>query len=164
MLSVAGLMVAALALSGTSSVAPPKPDGRVIDLNTATVEELLAFDGIGRLYAEKIVRARPFRARSELVDRHVMPTSAYLAIKHRLYTSAAQTGAESRALEPIPAGMFDLNQASRGDLLGIPGVGQQYADKIIAGRPYRTEAELVSRRIVPLATFERVQSYLAVQR
>ena len=37
---------------------------RVIDINRASFEELLAFKGIGRLYAEKIVRARPFASRS----------------------------------------------------------------------------------------------------
>ena len=37
----------------------------VLDLNTASLTELLSFKGIGRMYADKIYRARPFRARAE---------------------------------------------------------------------------------------------------
>ena len=46
-------VIAATSTSTTQAVAAPAP--QVIDLNRASLEELLAFDGIGRLYAAKIV-------------------------------------------------------------------------------------------------------------
>jgi len=136
-----------------------------IDLNRATVDELLAFPGIGRLYADKIVQARPFEARSELVSRDVIPVSVYLAIKSRLYvTRPAPAGADAGPLAPLPPGTLDLNRASRDRLLAVPGIGMRYADRIIAGRPYRTELELVARRIVPLTAFEQIQGFLVARR
>ncbi len=136
-----------------------------IDLNRATVDELLAFPGIGRLYAHKIVEARPFVARSELVSRDVIPVSVYLAIKSRLYvTRPAAAGAEAGPVVPLPPGTLDLNRASRDRLLAVPGIGMRYADRIIAGRPYRTELELVARRIVPLTAFEKIQGFLVARR
>lgn len=150
-------LVAAMVLTGRS-------DPKVIDLNTATLDELRSFRGIGQMYAEKIVRARPFRVRAELVERQIMPTSVYLAIKHHLYASAEP--ATSRATRPgsIPTGSIDLNGASRDQLAEIAGIGQRFADRIVQGRPYKSEYELVGRRIMPLKAFERIQGMIAIPR
>lgn len=136
----------------------------ILDLNTATFEQLLAFDGIGRMYAEKVYQARPFRARAELVQRRVLPVSVYLAIKHRLYTSPAPAEATETASAAVPSGMVNLNEASEDDLARIPGIGIRYAALIVQGRPYRTEVELVARRIMPKAAFDRAQNWIAVPR
>ena len=79
--------IAAAVLAITPSPAAAKPDPEVIDLNRASLEELLDVPGIGRLYAAKIVAARPFASRSELVKRDVLPIPVYLAIKHRLFVT-----------------------------------------------------------------------------
>lgn len=154
---LATTLVAALALVG-------RPDPRVIDLNTASLSELRSFPGIGHQYAEKIYRARPFRARAELVERLIMPTAVYLAIKHQLYASPVSAAAGPSPMEPLPAGMVDVNRASRDDLAGIAGIGQLFADRIVRGRPYKSEFELVGRRIIPLATFHKIQSLVGVGR
>ena len=43
---------------------------------------------------------------------------------------------------------LDLNSASKEDLMKLPGVGDATADKIIAGRPFKTKAELTAKGIV----------------
>ncbi len=152
--------------AGVASAGPgraPKATA-VLDLNTASLAELLEFDGIGRMYAEKIYHARPFRARAELVNRRILPVSVYLAIKYRLYTSPLPAESADDPIEPIPAGMADLNRATVDELARIPGIGIQYAERIARGRPYRTEYDLIGRRILPPAVFNRVQSMIAVQR
>jgi DNA uptake protein ComE-like DNA-binding protein len=64
---------------GTSANAPP-PEMR-IDINRASVEELLKVPGMTRSWAGRIVRFRPFRTKMDLVDRGVLTTQVYERIK-----------------------------------------------------------------------------------
>jgi competence protein ComEA len=50
---------------------------------------------------------------------------------------------------------LDLNKASREQLIALPGVTAAEADKIVAGRPYDDPSELMTRRILPKATYEK---------
>lgn len=148
----------AMTLGSVSSFAAGSPE--VLDLNRASLEELLAFEGIGRAYAGKIVAARPFASRSELVLRNVMPMPVYLAVKHRLFVTG--TREVPAAAAQLPTGMVDVNAASLEELLAVPGIGRVYAARIVAGRPYRTEFDLVGRRVMPLAAFHHVLGRIAV--
>ena len=99
-------VVAGLALLLATSVMAPTPvraQETTLNLNTATREQLLAFPGIGQAYADKIIAARPFKMRSELVGRHIMPAAAYLKIKKRLLPTAEDAAVE-KAMESAPTG------------------------------------------------------------
>jgi DNA uptake protein ComE-like DNA-binding protein len=63
----------------TSSSAPA-PDQRV-DINHATLDELLKVPGLTRGWAQRIVRYRPYRSKLDLFDKGIVPSAVYDRIK-----------------------------------------------------------------------------------
>jgi len=60
--------------------------------------------------------------------------------------------AESKRKEKL-----DLNSASEADLKTLTGIGDAYAKKIVENRPYKRKDELVSKSIIPKATYDKIK-------
>jgi len=90
-------------------------------------------------------------------------------------TLGAQEPPEARAPEkhPLKARIrskatpqpqrVDLNSASQEDLKKVPGLTDELAARIIAGRPYLTKSNLVTRSIVPLDAYQAIQGWVMVK-
>ena len=74
-----------------------------------------------------------------------------------LLACAAPALAQTRAAPPPPtSGLIDLNNASRDDLMKLDGIGEVRADAIIRARPFKAKTELVERRLIPEALYEKI--------
>ena len=55
------------------------------------------------------------------------------------------------------ADLLDINTATKPQLEALKGVGPKYAEAIIKGRPYARKDELVSKKVMPEATYNMVK-------
>jgi competence protein ComEA len=68
-------------------------------------------------------------------------------------TSAKQAAAPKAA--PI-----DINSATKAELMTLSGIGDAYSQKIISGRPYARKDQLVSKNIIPQATYDKIKDQI----
>ena len=63
----------------------------------------------------------------------------------------------------IGAALIDINSATEAELRTIPGIGEAYAKKIIAGRPYKGKDELVQKKVLPKAVYDKVKDQIVAK-
>ena len=66
--------------SGSAHAASTKAPAQLLDLNSATKDELAALPGIGDAYAAKIIGGRPYKAKNELTSKKILPEGTYKKI------------------------------------------------------------------------------------
>jgi competence protein ComEA len=74
--------------------------------------------------------------------------------------AAAPDKKETKKDEAKKEGLIDLNSAGKEELQGLAGIGDVYADKIIQGRPYKAKNDLVKKKIIPKATYDKIKDQI----
>ncbi len=106
----------------------------------------------------------------KLIERKLMAQIAVLVFALSLLGSSAlgQAAAPAPASKPAAAAdtaktageKLDINSATKDQLKALPGIGDAYSQKIIDGRPYRAKNQLVQKKIIPQATYEKIKDLI----
>jgi len=188
--SVLGLVALSLLVSGALLQGAPQAKAKKLDLNTATQAELEGLKGIGPALAQKIIAARPFKSVDDLKNVSGIGQATFEALKDQVTVRSAKAAAQTaetkagttseKAVQTTEVktktkvkvasektaqetGPVNINTADKSALENLPGIGPALADKIIAGRPFKSVDDLKNVKGIGGAKFDTLKGLVTVE-
>ena len=59
--------------------------------------------------------------------------------------------------------LIDINSATEAELKTIPGIGDEYSKKIMAGRPFSNKSQLLSKKIIPKPVYDKIKEMIVAK-
>lgn len=102
-----------------------------------------------------------------LVVTLVLTATLSFAAAEKKAAAKPADGAKPAAAEAVPAAkaqLLDINTATEAELKAVPGIGDAYAKKIIAGRPYTKKTQLKTKKIVPADVYDQIKDKIVAKK
>jgi DNA uptake protein ComE-like DNA-binding protein len=98
--------------------------------------------------------------RSLAVVAFLAGSTAFAQAKPAAAAAKAAPAAAATAAATAKAAQVDINKATSAELEAFPGIGKAYAAKIIAGRPYANKLQLVQKKILTQAVYDKIKDQI----
>jgi competence protein ComEA len=79
---------------------------------------------------------------------------------HAQTKSRPKSATATQATAKTKTALVDINSATKAELTALPAIADAYSQKIIDGRPYARKDELVTKKIIPQATYDKIKDQI----